>query len=360
MGRSTAVIGTFIALWAGLVVQGQCHTPFFIFGDSLLDAGNNQYFNSGTPKSSLPYGETFFKRPSGRSCDGRIVADFLAEYANLPLIRPYLEPGFSNYSDGANFASAGAGILPETNPRMIHLKMQLSYFEEVQKKLKQQEGEQKAQELLSKAVYLFSMGGNDYMNVGMPKFGNTMPPVVLTASYKKQYVTIVLSNLTSVVKKVYAMGGRKFIFQTVGPLGCMPVSRYASGSTGCVHDVTVLAKMHNIALSKLLLKLEKTLPGFKYALFDYYSALAEITTYPSRFGFKEGRTACCGSGNFNGQFTCGKNGTAYNLCSDPSQYVWFDAAHPTESANKHLTSLFWSGPLKVVWPYNAKALFQMP
>ncbi|PKI33303.1 hypothetical protein CRG98_046307 [Punica granatum] len=321
MGRSTAVIGTFIALWAGLVVQGQCHTPFFIFGDSLLDAGNNQYFNSGTPKSSLPYGETFFKRPSGRSCDGRIVADFLAEYANLPLIRPYLEPGFSNYSDGANFASAGAGILPETNPRMIHLKMQLSYFEEVQKKLKQQEGEQKAQELLSKAVYLFSMGGNDYMNVGMPKFGNTMPPVVLTASYKKQYVTIVLSNLTSVVKKVYAMGGRKFIFQTVGPLGCMPVSRYM----------------------------------FIYILFTvmFFNAVETL-------GFKEGRTACCGSGNFNGQFTCGKNGTAYNLCSDPSQYVWFDAAHPTESANKHLTSLFWSGPLKVVWPYNAKALFQMP
>ncbi|OWM68410.1 GDSL esterase/lipase 4-like [Punica granatum] len=359
MGRSSSVVGTILALWAILVVPGECHAPFFIFGDSLLDAGNNQYLNN-SHKSALPYGETFFKRPTGRVCDGRIVPDFLAEFANLPLIKPYLEPRFSNYTDGANFASAGAGILPETSPGLLHLKLQLSYFEEMQKKLKQQEGEQKAQELLSKAVYLLSMGGNDYMHAAMPSFGKSTPPL-LTASYKKQYMVVVLSNLTSVVKKVYAMGGRKFIFQTVGPLGCMPSNRIGSGSKGCAHDVTVLAKTHNIALSKVLQKLEKTLTGFRYALFDYYSALEEMTTYPSRFGFKEGQTACCGSGDFNRELTCGKNGTtAYNLCSDPSQYVWFDSAHPTESANKHLASLFWSGPLKVVWPYNAKALFQMP
>ncbi|PKI37322.1 hypothetical protein CRG98_042288 [Punica granatum] len=258
MGRSSSVVGTILALWAVLVVPGECHAPFFIFGDSLLDAGNNQYLNN-SHKSALPYGETFFKRPTGRVCDGRIVPDFLAEFANLPLIKPYLEPGFSNYTDGANFAGLQVNemkyhlTLPPYKARdhimKLHLKLQLSYFEEMQKKLKQQEGEQKAQELLSKAVYLLSMGGNDYMHAAMPSFGKSTPPL-LTASYKKQYMVVVLSNLTSVVKKVYAMGGRKFIFQTVGPLGCMPSNRIGSGSKGCAHDVTVLAKTHNIALSK--------------------------------------------------------------------------------------------------------------
>lgn len=42
-----------------------------------------------------------------------------AEYAKLPLIRPYLEPGFSNYTNGVNFASAGAGVLPETRPGTV-------------------------------------------------------------------------------------------------------------------------------------------------------------------------------------------------------------------------------------------------
>ncbi|PKI33078.1 hypothetical protein CRG98_046531 [Punica granatum] len=347
MERSSPVIGTFLTLWAVLVIRGQCHTPFFIFGDSVLDAGNNQYYPlSDQPKPRMPYGETYFHYPSGRSCDGRIIPDFLAQYANLTLIEPYLEPEFNNYTDGANFASAGAGI---------HLKLQLSYFEEMNNKLEPEA----AQELLSKAVYFFSIGGNDYMNVGMPPLPENGTRVALASSYRKQYVKAVLGNITSVVKKVYEMGGRKFLFQTVGPLGCMPLSRWISGSE-CIANVTILAKMHNKRLSIVLWELEDTLPGFKCAVFDYYSALLEMSKYPSNFGFTEGQRACCGSGNFNGEFTCGDNETGYNLCSDPSQYVWFDAAHPTESANNYLSSLFWNGSLEVVWPRNAKALFEMP
>ena len=37
-----------------------------------------------------------------------------AEYANLPLIRPFLQPGNNEYYEGVNFASSGAGALLET------------------------------------------------------------------------------------------------------------------------------------------------------------------------------------------------------------------------------------------------------
>lgn len=329
------------------------HVAFFIFGDSLLDAGNNIYLN-GSGTNYLPYGETFFKRPTGRVCDGRIVPDFISEYAKLPYIKPYLEPGFTDYTNGVNFASAGAGVLPETHPGTLYLKLQLNYFEEVVKGLKQLLGEGDARKLLSKAVYLFSIGGNDYNAIqNNPK---------AAASFRKMYMTMVLGNITAGIKQLYAHGGRKFAFQNVGPIGCMPGTRASSGSEGCLHDPTVIAKMHNIALSRVLKRMEQGLPGFKYALFDYYTSLTMRTLYSSKFGFKVGMSACCGSGPFNGQFTCGKkNGTtsSYTLCSDPSEYVWFDAAHPTETANRQLASLLWDGPSHTVGPYNMKMLFEM-
>lgn len=139
--------------------------PFFLFGDSFLDVGNNNYINTSTLDQAnfWPYGETYFKFPTGRFSDGRLVSDFIGEickifscgfyclykvqiwltnkyslcltssscltfvyifylcffyfvakHANLPLIPPFLQPGFRQYYLGVNFASAGAGALAET------------------------------------------------------------------------------------------------------------------------------------------------------------------------------------------------------------------------------------------------------
>lgn len=37
-----------------------------------------------------------------------------AEYAKVPLVPPYLQPGFNYYAHGVNFASAGAGALAQS------------------------------------------------------------------------------------------------------------------------------------------------------------------------------------------------------------------------------------------------------
>lgn len=42
-----------------------------------------------------------------------------AEYANLPFIQPYLQPGLDDYTYGVNFASGGSGALAETNERLV-------------------------------------------------------------------------------------------------------------------------------------------------------------------------------------------------------------------------------------------------
>ncbi|KAF8012820.1 hypothetical protein BT93_I0856 [Corymbia citriodora subsp. variegata] len=334
--------------------QPENHVAFFIFGDSLLDSGNNVYLNGTGKGDSLPYGETFFKHPTGRLCNGRIVPDYISEYAKILFIKPYLEPGFTDYTNGVNFASAGAGVLPGTHPGTLYFKLQLNYFEEVVKGLKQQLGDADAHKLLSKAVYTFSIRGNDYITLQ----NNTKA----TASFRKLYMIMILGNFTVGIKQLYAHGGRKFAFQNIGLIGCMPATRASSRSEGCLHDPTVIAKM-NIGLSRLLKRIKQGLPGFKYALFDYYTSLTMRTLHSSQFGFKDGKSACCGSGPFNGLlFSCGKkNGTAsgFTLCRDSSEYVWFDAAHPTEMANQQLASLLWDGPSHTVGPYNLKMFFEM-
>lgn len=338
---------------------------FFIFGDSLLDAGNNNYLNDsamdagGNPTNEPPYGETFFKHPTGRCSDGRVVPDFIAEKANLPLIPPYLQPGLDNYTAGVNFASAGAGVLPETSAGKLDLLTQLQYFKNVKARLRKQLGDAEADKLVSRAVYLFSMGGNDYMTY----YSQSNATDVLKSPYTKIFMNIVLGNLTNVFKGVYDMGGRKFVLQNVGPLGCMPGMKASASDEAakedCIKVPTELAKMHNVALSLLFKKLQKQLPGFKYALYDYNTAVAQRTLHAQKFGFMEGKKACCGSGPFRGDFTCGGHGgkVKYEVCSNPSEYVWFDAAHPTESANKQLAELMWGGRPSVIKPYNVKALF---
>lgn len=51
----------------------------FVFGDSLFDAGNNNYIDTFSRfKSNIwPYGQTTFKSPTGRISDGRLIPDFI-------------------------------------------------------------------------------------------------------------------------------------------------------------------------------------------------------------------------------------------------------------------------------------------
>lgn len=42
-----------------------------------------------------------------------------AEYAELPIIPPFLDPSADDLSHGVNFASGGAGILSTTNEGQV-------------------------------------------------------------------------------------------------------------------------------------------------------------------------------------------------------------------------------------------------
>ncbi|XVE51797.1 hypothetical protein DITRI_Ditri02bG0070300 [Diplodiscus trichospermus] len=333
------------------------HVALFIFGDSLFDPGNNNYFNTTARANYWPYGETFFKYPTGRFCDGRLTSDFIAEYANLPLIPPYLQPGNHQFTYGVNFASAGAGALAETNRGfVIDLKTQLSYFKKVEKLLRQKLGDAEAKALISKAVYLTNIGPSDYI---APFTSNS---TVLQSFSKEEYVGMVIGNLTDTIKEIYRKGGRKFGFLNIGELGCVPSLKIlVAGNTGsCFEEITQLGKLNDVALSKALQELEINLKEFKYAKHHLDISFGERKNNPEKYGFKTADIACCGSGPYRGIPSCGGKRvvTEYELCSDPTEYLFFDSDHLSEKANMQIARLMWSGAPNITGPYNLKALFE--
>ncbi|KAJ0007563.1 hypothetical protein Pint_29386 [Pistacia integerrima] len=331
------------------------HKLLFVFGDSLFDTGNNPHLpaNEGRfPTGTLwPYGITFFDKPTGRISDGRLLPDFIATNAKLRLPVPYLEEG-GVFIDGINFASAGAGVLGESETA-INLGVQLQYFKTVVKQLEQILGHEEAKSLLHRSVFLFSIGGNDYMRFNM----NRDP----TLSEQVELVGQVMGNYTAALEEFYALGVRKIGFQNVGPLGCMPNVRQRTNNVevDCVDRFMSQATLHNSFLATVLEQFELKHPGFKYALFDYYNALRDRTLHPTEHGFKVGNVGCCGSGALNGE-NCSSTQEPFNLCEDVNEYVYFDGGHHTDRANFQLAQLMWKGPKHVTGPcYNVEMLFNL-
>ncbi|OWM66538.1 hypothetical protein CDL15_Pgr013755 [Punica granatum] len=334
-------------------------TALFIFGDSFFDVGNNNHINTTTLDQAnfWPYGETYFRYPSGRFSDGRVVPDFIAEKARLPFIPPFLQPGISHHF-GINFASAGAGALVETfQGSVIDLKTQLRYFKKVEHRLRQKLGKSKARIKLSKAVYMFAIGSNDYMS---PFLTNSSASSLLDS----KYVEMVIGNLTTVIKDIYAKGGRNFGFINLPPLGCLPGLRIlrASDDSKCHEEVSLLAELHNKALSRRLVALKNKLRRFRYSLYDFNAFLRQRINHPSKYGFIGGKDACCGTGTFRGVYSCGGKRIVkeYELCEDPSRYIYWDSYHLTERAYQQLAEEMWGGKGNTykLSPYNLKDLFR--
>ncbi|XP_058004069.1 GDSL esterase/lipase 1-like, partial [Hevea brasiliensis] len=215
--------------------------------------------------------------------DGRIIPDFIGKFLRLS-VSPYLQPGNHQYTNGVNFASGGAGALVETHQgKVIDLKTQLSYFKKVEKQLRQKV---ETKPFFIEAIYLFSIGSNDYV----AHF--TTNSTVLQQYSREEYVAMVIGNLTIcaqtygysfVYQEISKNGERKFGVVSLPPLGFLPSMRGFKQNRygGCMEEVTILTKLNNKELSKALNEPKKQLKGFKYSNFDCYSSASERIKNPS-------------------------------------------------------------------------------
>ncbi|KAL5061210.1 hypothetical protein RYX36_032814, partial [Vicia faba] len=143
---------------------------FFVFGDSLVDSGNNNYLVTTARADSPPYGIDYpTGRPTGRFSNGLNIPDLISQKLGAESVLPYLSPRLRGEKllVGANFASAGIGILNDTGAQflnIIRMYKQLDYFEEYQHRAAFLIGPARTRTLVKKSLVLITVGGNDFVN----------------------------------------------------------------------------------------------------------------------------------------------------------------------------------------------------
>lgn len=89
-------------------------SAIIVFGDSTVDAGNNNFIPTVGKANFPPYGRDFDGGvATGRFSNGRLVTDFISEALRLPSSVPaYLDPSYTidQLAMGVSFASGGTGL----------------------------------------------------------------------------------------------------------------------------------------------------------------------------------------------------------------------------------------------------------
>lgn len=327
-------------------------TLFFLFGDSLIDVGNNNHLKYCLARADFPwYGIDYNSGiPTGRFTNGRTIPDIISAKLGLDSSPAYLSLSKKAENtvmlNGVNYASGGAGILNETGflfIQKIPFDKQIDNFQATKEALTTTMDAVAAENLLNEAIYFVVIGSNDYIN-------NYLLPVNVTNAQQntpRQFTRLLITSLRRQFKRIYRLGARKILFNGIAPLGCIPAQRVKNGGL-CLENVNRWVKMFNVSIKKLLRELNSKLPGINITYLDTYNNFMELIQNSTAYGFTVSDTPCCAIETDFGEF-CLPNS---QVCADHSKYVFWDAFHPTDAANVVLAQMFLSmpGALQLITP----------
>ncbi|WVY91283.1 hypothetical protein V8G54_036797 [Vigna mungo] len=326
----------------------------YVFGDSLVDVGNNNYLTLSIAKANhRHYGIDFpTHKPTGRFSNGKNAADFLAEKLGLATSPPYLSltstANNASFMDGVSFASAGAGIFDGSDLRYrqsIPLRKQVDYYSIVQEEMTREIGAAAIQKHLSNSIFVVVIGSNDL-------FGYFESSDLRKKTTPQQYVDSMLLSLKLQLQRLYEDGARKFEIAGVGTLGCCPEFRLKN-KTECVVEVNYWSVKYNEGLQWMLIEWQSENRGIIYSYFDTYAAINDLIQTPASYGFSEVKGACCGLGELNARAPCLP---LSNLCPNRQDHIFFDQFHPTEAASRIFVNRLFDGPSGYASPINMRQL----
>ncbi|KAJ7976026.1 GDSL esterase/lipase [Quillaja saponaria] len=225
MGFSSSHLVSVLAVLVFSLVHGQPIVPaLIIFGDSVVDVGNNNNLFTLVKANFPPYGRDFVThRPTGRFCNGKLATDFTAEYLGFTSYPPaYIsqEAKGRNLLTGANFASAASGYYDRTAQlySAISLPQQLNYYREYQTKVVNMVGKAKANAIFSGAIHLLSAGSSDYIQ------NYYIDPLLNRAYSPDQFSDILMRSYTNFIQNLYGLGARRIGVTSLPPTGCLPAA----------------------------------------------------------------------------------------------------------------------------------------
>ncbi|KAK2984089.1 hypothetical protein RJ640_028553, partial [Escallonia rubra] len=374
----------------------------FSFGDSNSDTGG---LIAGLGESlSLPNGQIYFKQPSGRFCDGRLIIDFLRKFLiyslfltsyaayspvssvsvilenelfapifdfsswvflvvdamDMPFMNAYLEAiGAPSFKKGCNFAAAASTILPATASSIspFSFGIQVAQFFRFKDRVLDLQAKSKKlnkyipdEDSFAKGLYMFDIGQND---IAGAFYSRTLDQILAS-------IPTILLEFESGVEKLYDQGARYFWIHNTGPLGCLPqnVAKFGADPSkldalGCVSAHNQASKLLNLQLHALCTKLQGQYLDANITYVDIFTIKSNLISNYSRYGFEQPIMACCGYGgpplNYDSRIACGQtkilNGSSVTAkaCNDSTEYVNWDGIHYTEAANQYVSSQILTG-----------------
>uniref|UniRef100_A0A6N2KGV9 GDSL esterase/lipase n=1 Tax=Salix viminalis TaxID=40686 RepID=A0A6N2KGV9_SALVM len=340
---SVIILGLVITL-ASVPPEVQARA-FFVFGDSLVDNGNNNYLATTARADAPPYGIDYpTHRATGRFSNGFNIPDLISQAIGSEPTLPYLSPQLSGEKllVGANFASAGIGILNDTG-------IQFQY----QQRLSALIGAEQAQRLVNQALVLMTLGGNDFVNnYYLVPFSARSRQFALP-----DYVVYLISEYRKILMRVYELGARRVLVTGTGPLGCVPAERAMRSRNGeCAAELQTAAALFNPQLVQMLLELNREIGSDVFIAANAYDLNMDFVTNPRAYGFVTSQVACCGQGRFNGIGLCT---ILSNLCPNRDIFAFWDPFHPTERANRIIVSTIVTGSTKYMNPMNLSTIMAM-
>ncbi|RDX65048.1 GDSL esterase/lipase, partial [Mucuna pruriens] len=309
----------------------------YVFGDSLVDSGNNRHLGINGGANFLRYGIDFGAKATGRYTNGKTVVDYLgiipisfyaAMHLGLPFVPPYL--GLSNHqrnkiTTGINYASGGSGILPETSniPSLqgtsVTLDNQIKFFQRTIKhnlpKLLNEE--EKVEKHISESLFFVSTGVNDYFHNG-------------TFRGNRKLALQLLNEFSLRIQRMYSLGGRKFFVNNIAPLGCFPSIAVHTRPRGqCDKKINEAIAFYNRRLPEVLRELQSKLPGFTFVHSDLYGFLMEMRENANSYGIYETWKPCCPNTIY-GDLKCRPHS---DPCPNRNTHLFFDI-HPSQITNQ--------------------------
>ncbi|KAM7524930.1 hypothetical protein LguiA_014832 [Lonicera macranthoides] len=268
-----------------LLVSGVPQVPcYFIFGDSLVDNGNNNELVTKAKANHPPYGIDFKYGVTGRFTNGRTIVDVIAELLGFnDYIPPFATAGGKAILKGVNYGSGGAGILAETGQHLgehISLDEQLRNHEITVSHISAIQGSKIfAKQYLSKCIYTVGMGSNDYIN----NYLNSQFYPSSKLYTPEQFAQLLIEKYYEQLRNLYKLGARKVAVFGLGKIGCAPEELNMNGinAIGCDENINSVVKLFNDRLIPLIIRLNDNLPGAKFTFINVDSI---STADPSLLG----------------------------------------------------------------------------
>ncbi|CAN1315101.1 GDSL esterase/lipase At5g42170 [Linum perenne] len=278
-----------------------------VFGDSIVDTGNNNDLSSPAKCNFPPYGRDFQGGiPTGRFSNGKVPSDFLVEELGIKELLPaYKDPKLKpeDLLTGVCFAAGGVGYddLSSQSASVPPLSEQLRQFKEYVNRVKAMIGEVEGRKLVSKSLVVILLSSNDiantYFNSRIREIQYDFPT----------YADLLVKSATAFVMK-------------------------------CSEKYNKASELFNSKLSATLTTLNKNLGmDSRIVYLDVYNPLLDIINNYGSYGFEIANKGCCGTGKLEASVTC--NMYSPFTCTDDTKYVFWDGYHPTEKTYKLLVNL---------------------